>query len=99
MRLLLSPLASSRRVQAGSSGVEHYLDTVGVSGSNPLQPIGSMISTKRLSSGAHLLFNVSSRSVDRFYAETIHTLSNSVAAMPTAPPGARASWPFRNLNR
>jgi hypothetical protein len=26
-------------LQARSSGVEHYLDTVGVSGSNPLEPI------------------------------------------------------------
>ena len=26
-------------MQARSSGVEHYLDTVGVSGSNPLEPI------------------------------------------------------------
>jgi hypothetical protein len=30
---------SFNHIQALSSGVEHYLDTVGVSGSNPLEPM------------------------------------------------------------
>ena len=40
-RLLLSALVFERgfSIEARSSGVEHYIDTVGVSGSNPLEPI------------------------------------------------------------
>ena len=41
-------------LKARSSGVEHYLDTVGVSGSNPLEPIVF---------GTRQLFDVSSGSV------------------------------------
>ena len=40
--------------QARSSGGEHYLDTVGVSGSNPLEPT-NLFGTKALSSAGRAL--------------------------------------------
>ena len=59
-RLLFSRLAQTTNLQALSSGVEHYLDTVGVSGSNPLEPMISPGLSGRFSLAHAKTFNVSS---------------------------------------
>lgn len=74
----VAPRETGIEEQARSSGGEHHIDTVGVSGSNPLEPtiFSKMVLFRavRLWSPARE-FNVSSRSVV-LYAETIDTVQS-----------------------